>query len=61
MLKLGFDQRWVNIVMLCVSSVRYWVILNDYKIGPIIPGHGLSRAILHHPTCFCYVLRGLRL
>lgn len=43
MLKLGFDQGWVNIIMLCVSTVRYSVILNDPKVGPITLSRGLRQ------------------
>ena len=28
MLKLGFTERWVNLVMWCVSSASYIVLLN---------------------------------
>lgn len=23
--KMGFEQRWINLVMGCVSTVNYWV------------------------------------
>lgn len=36
MLKLDFDVKWVKLVMLFVSSVRYQVMCNQF-IGPIVP------------------------
>ena len=37
MLKLGFDNRWVDLMMLCVSTVRYNVLVNGREVGLIIP------------------------
>lgn len=37
MIRLGFHSKWVELVMLCVSSVRYNVVLNGHEIGPIFP------------------------
>ena len=36
MLKLGFYNRWVDLMMLCVSAVRYNVLVNGREVGPII-------------------------
>ena len=41
MLRLGFDAKWVKLIMLCVSTVRYQVARDGKEIGPIIPGRGL--------------------
>ena len=41
MLKLGFDNRWVDLMMLCVTTVRYNVLVNGREVGPIIPKRGL--------------------
>ena len=35
-LKLGFDSRWVDLMMLCVSIVKYNVLVNGMEVGPII-------------------------
>lgn len=43
MLRMGFDTRWVNIIMMCVSSVNYHVVVNDRQVGPIKPGRGLRQ------------------
>jgi hypothetical protein len=39
--KLGFSNKWIHWMMLCVSSVNYSVLVNFDKIGPIVPGRGL--------------------
>lgn len=36
-IKMGFDTRWVRLIMECVSSVRYSIFLNNQNIGHIHP------------------------
>ena len=43
MLKLGFDTKWVELVMLCVSTVRYSVLREGREVGPIVPCRGLRQ------------------
>ena len=38
---LGFDIKWVNLVMLCVTTVQYSSVLNGESISPIFPQRGL--------------------
>lgn len=41
MLKMGFSRRWVAIILGCVRSVSYSVILNG-EVGRVFTlGHGL--------------------
>jgi hypothetical protein len=35
--KLGFDSRWVQLVLTCISIVSYLVIINGQSHGHIIP------------------------
>ena len=37
MLKLGFTKRWVNLVMWCVSTANYIVLINGEPRGFISP------------------------
>lgn len=41
MLKLGFRKRRVDLVMMCVKSIHYSVLVNREKVGPIFPQRGL--------------------
>lgn len=41
MRKLGFADRWIKLVMLCVCSVEYTVIQDGHEISPIHPQRGL--------------------
>ena len=41
MLKLGFARRWVNLIMCCVKSVSYSIIINGRPSGNITPTRGL--------------------
>ncbi|XP_058755068.1 uncharacterized protein LOC131628221 [Vicia villosa] len=41
MLKMGFDEIWTHWIMMCVTSVHYFVLVNSDIVGPIMPGRGL--------------------
>lgn len=44
MSRLGFSSKFFNLVMLCVSTIRYKIVASgDHKIGPIIPTRGLHQ------------------
>ena len=37
MLKVGFDVRWVDLVMECVSTTSFSILLNGFPKGHITP------------------------
>jgi hypothetical protein len=41
MLQLGFAPRWVDLIMDCVSTVTYSIIVNGQPMGHIKPSRGL--------------------
>ena len=52
--KLGFHAIWVEMVMQCVSIVKYKVAHNGEEIDPIYPMRGL-KGILFPPILLPYV------
>lgn len=58
---MGFDQKWVNWIMLCVSTVSYSISFQGSMIGPIIPRRGLRQGDPLSPYLFLLCVEGLSL
>ena len=43
MRKMGFNENWIALVMKCISSMSYSVIINGTTYGNIIPTRGLRQ------------------
>ncbi|XP_062088814.1 uncharacterized protein LOC133795381 [Humulus lupulus] len=43
MVRMGFHEKWVDLVMTCVSSVRYNIIHGGHVMGPICPSRGIRQ------------------
>jgi hypothetical protein len=41
--RLGFDEKWVFLVMKCVCTVKYSILINGQAYGEIIPSRGLQQ------------------
>ena len=43
MLKMGFTPTFVDLIMLCVSTVTYKFPCDGEEFGPIVPSRGLRQ------------------
>lgn len=61
MLKLGFDRKWVDLIILCVQTVKYSVRVNNRLVGPIHLPRVLRQGCPLSPYLFVICALGLSL
>jgi hypothetical protein len=59
MIKMGFADRWVNLVMKCVTTVLYSVVVNGSPVGNIKPSRGIRQGDPISPYLFLICDEGL--
>ena len=40
--KLGFHEKWIGLIMRCITTVSYFVLINGVAHGNIVPSRGSS-------------------
>ena len=59
MRRIGFNEGWINLIMLCVKTVTYLVLVNGEPCGMIHPTRGIRQGDPISPFLFLLCTEGL--
>jgi len=59
LLKIGFHRSWVSLIMECITTVSYSILVNEEPQGMISPTRGIRQGNHLSPYLFLFCAEGL--
>lgn len=56
---MGFNEKWVRWIKLCVTMVQYMLCMNGSYVGPVSLGRGLRQGDQLSPFLFLLCVEGM--